>query len=55
MGGTSQEKSLLNFETSLFVLQGNVGIKSKDINIPPSTVHSRWMTFKRYMREKNIS
>jgi hypothetical protein len=52
---TSQEKSLLNSGTSLFVPQGSIRIKGKGINAPPSTVHLRWMTLKRFRREKEIS
>jgi hypothetical protein len=50
-----QKKSLLNSGTSLFVPQRNFRIKGKRINTPPSTVHLRWMTLKRFRREKEIS
>jgi hypothetical protein len=54
-GTTNQKKSLLNSGISLFVPQENVGIKDKGINTLPSTVHSKWMTLKRFRREKEIS
>jgi hypothetical protein len=54
-GAMSQKKSLLNAGTSLFVPQGNIEIKDKDINTPPSALHSRWMTLKRFGRKKEIS
>jgi uncharacterized membrane protein len=52
---TIQEKSLLNFGTSLFVPQGNFEIKDNGINTSLSTVHLRWMTLKRFRIEKEIS
>jgi hypothetical protein len=54
-GATRQKKSLLSSGTNPFVPQENVGVKCKDINTPPSTVHSRWMTLKRFRREKEVS
>jgi hypothetical protein len=54
-GATSQEKSLLNSRTILLVPRENVGIKGKGINTPPSTDRLRWMTLKRFRREKKIS
>jgi hypothetical protein len=50
-GATSQEKSLLNSGTSLFIPQRNVGIKDKGINTPPPPVHSKWMTLRRFKRD----
>jgi hypothetical protein len=54
-GATSQKKSLLNSGASLFVPQGNFGVKGEGINTPPPTIHLRWMTLKRFRREKEIS
>jgi hypothetical protein len=54
-GATSQAKSMLKSGTSSFVPQGNVGVKDKGINTPPSAVYSRWMTLERFRRKKKIS
>jgi hypothetical protein len=53
-GATSQEKSMLSSGTSLFIPQRNVGIKDKGINTSQSTVHLRWMTLKRFRRERDL-
>jgi hypothetical protein len=53
--GHKPEEVVDELRTSLFVPQENFGVKDKGINTPPSTVHLRWMTLKRFRREKEIS
>jgi hypothetical protein len=42
----------MNPGTSLFVPQGNIGVRDKGINTSPFTIHSAWVTAKRLKREK---
>jgi hypothetical protein len=46
------EEVAAELRKSLFVPQGNFGIKGKGINIPLSIVHSVWMTAERLKREE---
>jgi hypothetical protein len=42
----------MNPGTSLFVPQGNIEVRDKGINTSSFTIHSAWVTAKRFKREK---
>jgi hypothetical protein len=51
-GPTDQKRSLPNPGTNSLVPQRNVRVRDRDINTPPPPAHSRWLTLRRFQREK---
>jgi hypothetical protein len=51
-GPTGQKRSLSNPGTNSLIPQGNVRVRDRDINTPPPPAHSRWLTLRRFQREK---
>jgi hypothetical protein len=52
-GPTDQKRSLPNPGTNALIPQGNVRVRDRDINTPAPPAHSRWLTLRRFQREKS--